>query len=164
MLNKHMKRLMRVRNTAYTETAIVDPRHETLSTWCKESWAAITPEVIKIWINVCFKIYRFTLALDDSEDHAWCAHNTGEGCRELIQEQRVEWEAAHPDVTFPPLQLPVASEGNAIDTNPITALKKEPEGKLLPPNRGGKTDSDVKLIEADSNVELRYGLGVGTRT
>ena len=69
-------------------------------------------------------------------DHAWCTHNFGEGYRELLQQQRVEWKAAHPDATLPPLQLQVVSEGKAIGTNPITAAEKEVEGKLLPP--GGK--------------------------
>ena len=48
-------------------------------------------------------------------------HNFGEGYHELLQQQRVEWEAAHPDATLPPLQLPVVPEGEAIGTNRITA-------------------------------------------
>ena len=108
MLNKQMKRLMRGKYTIYTASAIADPKMGKLkppgrgavSTWCKESWAATTPETVK----TCFKICGLTLALDGSEDHAWCTHNFGEGCRELPQQQRVEWEAAHLDVTLPPLQ------------------------------------------------------------
>ena len=41
-------------------------------------------------------------------------HNFGEGYRELLQQQRVEWEAAHPDATLPPLQLPVVPEPEGI--------------------------------------------------
>ena len=51
-------------------------------------------------------------------------HNFGEGYRELLEQQRVEWEAAHPDATLPPLQLPVVPEGEAIGTNPITVLQR----------------------------------------
>ncbi|CAN0393997.1 unnamed protein product [Ascophyllum nodosum] len=107
MLNKQMKRLMRGKYTTYTATAVEDPKTGKLkppgrgkvSTWCKESWAATTPEVVKTFFKVC----GLTLALDGSEDDAWCVHNFGEGYRELLQQQRVAWEAAHPGVTLPPL-------------------------------------------------------------
>ena len=46
-----------------------------VSTWCKDAWASITPEMVK----TCFKICGLTLAVDGSEDHAWCMHNFGEG-------------------------------------------------------------------------------------
>ena len=67
----------------------------------------VTPDVVQM----CFKICGLTLALDGSEDNAWCMHNFGEGCRELLQQHRVEWEAAHPDATLPPLQLAVVVGG-----------------------------------------------------
>ncbi|CAN0463829.1 unnamed protein product [Ascophyllum nodosum] len=133
MLNKQMKRLMRGKYTTYTATAVEDPKTGKLkppgrgkvSTWCKGSWAAITPEVVQ----TCFKVCGLTLALDGSEDDAWCVHNFGEGYRELLQQQRVTWEAAHPGVTLPPLQLPKVPKGDAIGNNPITTAEKELEGK-----------------------------------
>ena len=84
-------------------------------------------------------------------------HNFGEGYRELLQQQRVEWEAAHSDVTLASLQLPVVPEGEAIATNPITAAEKVVEGKLLPPGEEG--ENDVKLLEDDSDVEVLGGGG-----
>ena len=111
------------------------------------------PETVK----TCFKICGLTLALDGSEDHAWCTHNVGEGYRELLQQQRVEWEEAHPDVTLPPLQLsevPVAS-----GTTPIMAAEKELEAKILPPSGDGESDSDVELVVGDSDVEPVEGPG-----
>ncbi|CAN0100331.1 unnamed protein product [Ascophyllum nodosum] len=142
MLNKQMKRLLRVKYTAYTATATADsttgklkpPGREAVSTWCKESWAAITPDTVE----TCFKICGLTLALDGSEDHMWCEHNFGEGYRELLQQQRVEWEAAHPDVTLPPLQLPVVPESDTVGTNPITTAEKELETKMLSPSGRGE--------------------------
>ncbi|CAM9369069.1 unnamed protein product, partial [Pylaiella littoralis] len=82
MLNKQMKRLLRGMYTAHTAKAVTDPKTGKLkppgrgqvSTWCKEAWAQITPDLVK----TCFKICGLTLALDDSEDHAWCSHNFGE--------------------------------------------------------------------------------------
>ena len=84
-------------------------------------------------------------------------HNFGEGYRELLQQQRVEWEAVHPDATLPPLQLPVVPEGEGIGTNPITAAEMEVEGKLLPPGEEGQ--NDVELLEDDSDVEFLGGGG-----
>ena len=144
MLNKQMTRLMQGKYTTYTASAIADPKTGKLippgrgavSMWCKESWEANTTETVKTF----FKIFGLALALDGSEDHAWCTHNFGEDYRKLLQQQRVEWEAAHPDVTSQALQrpeVPVAS-----DTNPITATGKE-------------------LREVDSDVELVDGLGDG---
>ena len=52
----------------------------------------------------------------------------------------MEREAAHPDTTLSPLQLPVVPEGEAIGTNRITAAEKEVEGKLLPPGEEGEND------------------------
>ena len=112
-----------------------------MSTWCKKSGAAINPKTVK----TCFKIYGLTLALDGSEDHAWCTHNFVEGYREFLQQQRVEWVAAHPDVTLPPLQLPEVPVASG--TNPITAAEKELEAKLLPPRGDGESDSDVELVD-----------------
>lgn len=74
MLNKQMKRLLRGKYTAYTATAVADnttgelkpPGRGMVSTWCKESWATITPEMVK----TCSKVCGLTLALDGSEDHA----------------------------------------------------------------------------------------------
>ena len=114
MLNKQMKRLLRGMYTAHTATAVADsktgkmqpPGRGTVSTWCKKAWAMITPDVVKM----CFKIWGLTLALD--------MHNFGEGNRELLRQQRVEWEAAHPDATLPPLQLPVVPEGCLLYTSP----------------------------------------------
>ena len=76
MLNKQMKRLLRGIYTAHTATAVADaktgklqpPGRGTVSTWCEKAWAMITPDVVKM----CFKICGLTLALDGSEDHAWC--------------------------------------------------------------------------------------------
>ena len=165
MLNKQMKRLLRALYTAYTAKAKADaktgklkpPGRGQVSTWCKEAWAAITPDLVK----TCFKICGLTLALDGIEDDAWCVHNFGEGYRELLQQQRVEWEAAHPGVTLPPLNLPASPEG-AIGTNPITAAAEEAAAKLLPASGGGESDSDVELLEnGDSDVELLDGPSVG---
>ena len=161
MLNKQMKRLLRGMYTAHTATAVADPKtgklkppgRGTVSTWCKQAWAAITPELVK----TCFKICGLTLTLDGSEDHAWYMHNFGEGYRELLQQQRVEWEAAHPDVTLPPLQLPVVPAGEAVGINPIAGAEKGLEGKLLPPDEEG--DSDVELLDFDGDVEILAGGG-----
>ena len=109
--------------------------------WYKESWAAITPETVK----TCFMICGFTLAPDSSEDNAWCTRNFEESYRELLQQQRIEWEAAHPDVTLPPLQLPEILYASG--TNPITAAEKELEANLLPPSGDGESDSDVELVD-----------------
>ena len=90
----------------------------------------ITPDVVKM----CFKICGLMLALDGGEDHAWCMRNFGEGYRELLHQQRVEWEAARPDATLPPLQLPMVPEGEAIGTNSITAtelISRIPQTPLL---------------------------------
>ncbi|CAN0109308.1 unnamed protein product [Ascophyllum nodosum] len=59
MLNKQMKRLMRGKYVTYTATAVEDPKTGKLkppgrgkvSTWCNESWAAITPEVVKTCLS-----------------------------------------------------------------------------------------------------------------
>ena len=83
-------------------------------------------------------------------------HNFGEGYRELLQQQRMEWEAAHPDATLPPLQLLVVPEGEAVGTNPISAAEKV-EGKLLPPGEEG--ENDVEPLDDDSDVELLGGGG-----
>ena len=48
-------------------------------------------------------------------------------------------------------------EGEAIDTNPITAAEKEVEGKMLPP--GEESENDVELLEDDSDVEFLGGGG-----
>ncbi|CAN0001693.1 unnamed protein product, partial [Pylaiella littoralis] len=72
MLNKQMKRLLREMYTAHTTKAVTDPKTGKLkppgrgqvSTWCKEAWAQITPDLVK----TCFKICGPTLALDGSED------------------------------------------------------------------------------------------------
>ncbi|CAN0208780.1 unnamed protein product, partial [Pylaiella littoralis] len=74
MLNKQMKRLLRGMYTAHTAKAATDSRTGKLkppgrgqvSTWCKQAWAQITPELVK----TCFKICGLTVALDGSEDHA----------------------------------------------------------------------------------------------
>ena len=140
---------MRGKCTTYTASVIAEPKTGKLkppgrgavSTWCKESWTVITPETVR----TCFKICGLTLALDGSEDHAWCTHNFGEGYRELLQQQRVEWEAAHLGVTLPPFQLleiPVAS-----GTNAITAAGKELEAKLLPSSGDGESDRDVEVVD-----------------
>ena len=105
-------------------------------------------------VKTCFKVCGLTLALEGSEDDAWCVHNFGEGYRELPQQQRVTREAVHPGVTLPPLQLPKVPEGEAIGNNPITTAEKELEGKLLPPSGGGESDSDVEVLEDGSDVEV----------
>ena len=152
ILNKQMKRLLRGMYTDHTAKAVADaktgklnpPGRGMVSTWCKKAWAMITPDVVKM----CFKIWGLTLALD--------MHNFGEGNRELLRQQRVEWEAAHPDATLHPLQPPVVPEGQAIGTNPITAAEKV-EGKLLPP--GEESENGVELLEDDSDVEFLGGGG-----
>ncbi|CAN0445423.1 unnamed protein product, partial [Pylaiella littoralis] len=72
MLNKQMKRLLRGMYTTHSASAARDPKTGKLtppgrgavSTWCKDAWATITPEMVK----TCFKIYGLSLALDGSED------------------------------------------------------------------------------------------------
>ncbi|CAM9915919.1 unnamed protein product [Ectocarpus sp. 8 AP-2014] len=167
MLNKQMKRLLRAKYTAYTATAVADPTTGKLnplgrgmvSTWCREAWAAITPDTVK----TCFKICGLTLALDGSEDHAWCMHNFGEGYGELLQKQRVEWEKTHPGVSLPPLQLPEVPDGESIGTNPITAAEKDVQGRLLTPADGEESDSDVELLEYDSDLEFLGVSGGGEK-
>ena len=88
-------------------------------------------------VKTCFKICGLTLALDGSENRAWCAYNNSEGYHELLQQQYVEWEAA-PDATLPSLQLPVVSEGDVIGTSPIPAGEKKLEAKLLPSSGVGE--------------------------
>ncbi|CAB1097747.1 unnamed protein product [Ectocarpus sp. CCAP 1310/34] len=139
-----IKGLLRGKHTAYSASAVADarsgkvkpPEREVVSTWCKESWESITPETVK----TCFKICGLTLALDGSEDHAWCEHNFGEDYPDLLEEQHAVWLAEHPDVTPPPLKLPKVPGG--FDSNPITAAQKEVEGKLLP-YVADESDSDV---------------------
>lgn len=87
MVNKQMERLMGAKYTAYTAytaTAKADPTTGKLkppargavSTWCKESSAPITPDMVKTDFKVC----GFTLALDGNKDHAWSrTHNFSEG-------------------------------------------------------------------------------------
>ncbi|CAB1114542.1 unnamed protein product [Ectocarpus sp. CCAP 1310/34] len=128
---------------------LAPPGRGAVATWCKNAWASITPETVK----TCFKICGLTLALDGSEDHAWCLHNFGDGYRELLEQQRVEWLAEHPNVTLPPLQLPkVPAESTA---NHIEAAAKELEAGLLP--RGD--DSDIEIEDDDSDVEVVEGAG-----
>ena len=156
MLNKQMKRLLRGIYTRHQASAQADPKTGKLkppgrglvAKWCKEAWASITPETVK----TCFKICGLTLALDGSEDHAWCSHNFGEGYRELLEQQRVNWLAEHPDVPLPPIKLP---EVRASTTNHIEAAAKELEAKLLPPG----DDSDVEIVDDDSDVEVVEGEG-----
>lgn len=165
MLNKQMKRLMRGMYTAHIVTAATDPATGKLkppgrgvvSTWCKWAWACITPEVVKI----CFKICGLTL--DGSEDDPWCVHNFGEGYRSLLQQQHDEWEAAHPDVTLPSLQLPAIPEDAALGINTITAAEKDLEGKLLPANAGRTpgAEEDIDADMEDSDVEFMGTLGGG---
>ncbi|CAN0343599.1 unnamed protein product, partial [Pylaiella littoralis] len=72
MLNKQMKRLLRGMYTKHSASAARDPKTGKLtppgrgavSTWCKDAWATITPEMVK----TCFKICGLSLALDGSED------------------------------------------------------------------------------------------------
>ena len=92
-------------------------------------------------VKTCFKICGLTLSLDGSEDHAWCMHNFGEGYRELLEEQRVEWLAEHPGVPLPPLQLPEIPAASS--TNHIEAAAKKLEAKLLP----RVDDSDVEIVD-----------------
>ena len=111
-----------------------------MSTWCKRAWASITADTVK----TCFKICGLTLALDGSEDHDWCVHNFGAGYRELLQQQRVEWEEAHPGVSLPPLRLPDKPAGDAAKENLITPAQEEVDATLLP--TGEVEDSDVELL------------------
>ncbi|CAN0368452.1 unnamed protein product [Ectocarpus sp. 12 AP-2014] len=109
------------------------------------------------------QICGLTLALDGSEDHAWCMHNFGEGYRELPQGQRVEPEKAHPGVSLPPLQLPEVPDGEPIDTNPITAAEKEVQGRRLPPADREESDSDVELLKYDIDLEFLGVSGGGEK-
>ncbi|CAB1100836.1 unnamed protein product [Ectocarpus sp. CCAP 1310/34] len=167
MLNKQMKRLLRGKYTAYSASAVADARSGKLkppecgvvSTWCTEAWEFITPETVK----TCFKICGLTLALDGSEDHAcedhaWCEHHFGEDYRDLLEEQHAVWLAEHPDVTLPPLKLPKVPGG--FDSSPITAAQKEVEGKLLP-YVADESDSEVEVLEGDSDVGVVKGQGGG---
>lgn len=52
-------------------------------------------------------------------------------------------------------------ESSAAGTNPIVTTEKELEGKLLPPSDQGRSDSDVELVQVDSDVELLTGPRVG---
>ena len=145
MLNKQMKRRLRGMYTKYIASAPSDsktgkltpPGRGVVFTWCKDAWASITLEMVK----TCIKICGVTLALDSSEDHAWCMHNSWEGYRELLEKQRVEWLAEHPGVPLPPLQLPEVPAASS--TNHIEAAAQELEAKLLP--RGD--DSDVEIVD-----------------
>ena len=122
---KQMTRLLRGMYTAYSAAAVADattdklkpPGRGAVSTWRKNVSASITPDTVK----TCFKICGIILALDGSEDHDWCRHNFGEGYREVLQQQRVELETAHPGVSLPPLRLPAMPKGDAIGETPITA-------------------------------------------
>lgn len=104
-------------------------------------------------VKTFFKICGLTRALDGSQNHTWCMHNFGKGCRELLQKQRVQWEKAHPGVSLPSLQLPGVPDGESIGTNPITAVKKEVEERLLPPAGGEEGDSAVELLGYDSDLQ-----------
>ena len=53
--------------------------------------------------------------------------------------------------------IPVASEGDTLGSNFITAVEKELEAKLLPSSGGGESDSDEELMGDDSDVELLDG-------
>ncbi|CAM9804658.1 unnamed protein product, partial [Pylaiella littoralis] len=72
MLNKQMKWLLRGMYTKHSASAARDPKTGKLtppgrgavSTWCKDAWATITPEMVK----TCFKICGLSLALDGRED------------------------------------------------------------------------------------------------
>ncbi|CAM9877062.1 unnamed protein product, partial [Pylaiella littoralis] len=68
MLYKQMKRLLRGMYTDLKTGKLTPPGRGAVSTWCKDAWATITPEMVK----TCFKICGLSLALDGSEDHAWC--------------------------------------------------------------------------------------------
>lgn len=159
MLNKQMKRLMRGKYSAYTASAPTDPKTGKLkppgrgavSTWCKEAWTDISKKTGK----TCFKICGLTLALDGSEDHACCIHNFGEDYRNLLQQQHAKWGDEHPDVRLPPLELPAVPAASG--DNPIMAAEKDLEGRLLPPGADEDSDSDVELVEIDSDVELVDG-------
>ena len=105
-----------------------------------ESSTAITTDVIKTY----FRVRGVTLALDGSEDYARCTHNFVEDDTQLLQQQRDVWEAAQSDVTLPPLQITVVSDGDGLGTNPITASEKEPGAKLLPSSSGGNSGNDGK--------------------
>ncbi|CAB1113618.1 unnamed protein product [Ectocarpus sp. CCAP 1310/34] len=139
-LNKQMKRLLR----GNVGSSLRGGRKR----------GSITPETVK----TCFKICGLTLALDGSEDHAWCEHNFGEDYRDLLEEQHAVWLAEHPDVTLPPLKLPKVPRG--FDSNPITAAQKEVEGKLLP-YVADESGSEVEVLEGDSDVEVVKGQGGG---
>lgn len=107
--------------------------------------------------KTCFKVCGLTLALDGSEDHAWCTHNFGEGCRELLQQQRVGWEARHPDVSLPgPSYIPVVSDGHTLGTKIPSWLQRK-GARLLPSSSGGGSDIDAVVMEDNSDVEWLEG-------
>ncbi|CAB1097748.1 unnamed protein product [Ectocarpus sp. CCAP 1310/34] len=153
MLNKQMKRLLRGKYTAYSASAVADarsgklkpPEREVVSTWCKEAWESITPETVK----TCFKICGLTLALDGSEDHAWCEHNFGEDYRDLLEEQHAVWLAEHPDVTLPPLKLPTVLGGST--PTPSRLLRRRSRGSCCP----------TSLMRATATWKSWRGRGAG---
>lgn len=79
-------------------------------------------------------------------------HN-GEDCRSLLQQRRVESEAARPGVKLPELHLPNVTLG-AVDVNPIAAAEKEVTPKLLPWSGGGESDGYSEMFKNDSDGEL----------
>ena len=62
-------------------------------------------------------------------------------------------------MTLPPLQLPEVPVASG--TNLTTAAEKGLEAKLLPSSGDGESESDVELVERDSDVELVDGPGGG---
>ncbi|CAB1103828.1 unnamed protein product [Ectocarpus sp. CCAP 1310/34] len=129
MLNKQTKRLLRAKYTAYTATAVAGPWDGVYVV--PEGVASNHPRHGQDLLQIC----GLTLTLD------------GKGYPELLQEQRVESEKAHPGVSLPPFQLPEVHDGELIGTNPITAAEKMVQGRRLPP-------ADVELLEYDSDLEF----------
>ena len=78
----------------------------------------------------------------------------------LISQDEI-WKAQWTSSRRPHHTLPMVPEGDAVGTNPVTTTEKELEAKLLPPSGRGRSDSDVELVEVDSNVELLAGPGDG---
>ncbi|CAN0151672.1 unnamed protein product, partial [Pylaiella littoralis] len=115
-INKEFKRGVRARYTSWIRDnygrsgqKVTAPSRGLVATWVKEVWDNISERTIRS----CFKVCGLTLNLDGSEDHAWCIYTFGDNYREVLREQREEWEQAH-GIGLEPLQLPVIPTGDGV--------------------------------------------------
>ena len=115
-INKEFKRGFRAKytvwirdNFGHSGQKVSAPSRGLVATWVKEVWEGISERTIRS----CFKVCGLTLNLDGSEDHAWCTSTFGDNYREILREQREEWEKAH-GTELEPLQLPVIPTGDGV--------------------------------------------------